>query len=68
MFLSYRNHSITFHSKSVDWFLYERNISHRRLGLTVVKLICNGYESEYVFLEGTQKVNARWVNLKELVV
>ena len=29
--LSYRNQSIDLHSKSMDWFLYDRNLRHKRV-------------------------------------
>ena len=30
-FLSYRNQTIDLQSKSVDWFLYDRNLRHEEL-------------------------------------
>ena len=29
--LSYRNQSIDLHSKSMDWFLYDRDLRHERV-------------------------------------
>ena len=31
MFLSYRNQSIDLQNKSVDWFVYDRNLRHERV-------------------------------------
>ena len=32
--LSYRNQSIDLHSKSIDWFLYGRDLRHERIKLS----------------------------------
>ena len=48
--LSYRNKSINLHSKSIDWFPYDRDLRHERVNLSTVKLIC--------FQWGNHKVHA----------
>ena len=36
--LSYRNQSIDLQSKSMDWFLYDRDLYHERLNMITMKI------------------------------
>ena len=43
--LSYRNQSIDLHSKSMDWFLYDKDLRHERVNIAdanfIELVLCN---------------------------
>ena len=48
MILSYRNQSIDFQSKSIDWFLYERDIDLKRVRFLAQLLLEHLWITTYV--------------------
>ena len=43
--LSYRNQSIDLYSKSMDWYLYDRDLRHEEVNLQMIVAICLPFTS-----------------------
>ena len=67
MSLSYRNQSIDLQSKSVDWFLYDRDLRHERVKAKVFsRLICIKRELDVIviFLQSNATVSLNGISLE----
>ena len=65
--LSCKNQSIDLHSKSKDWFLQHRDLSHERVKIKFINALTKALKSPYRQISGTQFLSIFLNLLMELV-
>ena len=66
MSLSYRNHSIDLQDKSMDWFLYDRDLRHERVTHHILPKLNAHYEKIVKFHQTEARKIWSWTQTPKL--